>query len=117
MPEAVFLQLRAFFMFAEHASQPRNRNIANVFYKAGFIENWGRGINKMREGLNKAGLKDPVIENSCGGTLLTIYRNVNDAAETNDTANDTVNDTVNNCLTERQLVIIKSMPKKKITCS
>jgi ATP-dependent DNA helicase RecG len=107
-------------LFAEHASQPRNRNIANVFYKAGFIENWGRGINKMREGLNKAGLKDPVIENSCSGTLLTIYRNVDDATETNGTVNgtvnDTVNDTVNNCLTERQLVIIKSMQKKpKIT--
>ncbi len=25
-------------LFAEHASQPRNRNLANVFYKAGFIE-------------------------------------------------------------------------------
>ncbi len=25
-------------LFAEHASQPRNQNIANAFYKASFIE-------------------------------------------------------------------------------
>lgn len=40
-------------LFAEHASQPRNRNIANAFYKAGFIETWGRGINKIRQGLKR----------------------------------------------------------------
>ena len=103
-------------LFAEHASQPRNRNIANVFYKAGFIENWGRGINKMREGLNKAGLKDPVIENSCGGTLLTIYRNVGDMSETDDPvngdvdpANDPANDPVNKGLTERQNSVMRLM--------
>ena len=60
---------------AEHASQPRNHNIANVFYKAGFIESWGRGISKIRQGLKQSGLKEPKIEDFCGGTLVTIFRN------------------------------------------
>lgn len=59
-------------LFAEHASQPRNRNIANAFYKAGFIETWGRGINKIRQGLKKMGLPEPKIENHVSGTLITI---------------------------------------------
>ncbi len=74
-------------LFAEHASQPRNRNIANAFYKAGFIETWGRGINKIRQGLKNIGLPDPKIENHINGTLITIYRktiaNVGNMSETN----------------------------------
>ena len=73
-------------LFAEHASQPRNRNIANTFYKAGFIETWGRGINKIRQGLKKMRLPEPTIENHVSGTLIIIYRN-GDVNGTNDTNN------------------------------
>lgn len=31
----------------KHSSHPRNFLIASVFYKAGFIESWGRGIRKI----------------------------------------------------------------------
>lgn len=34
-------------LFEKHASQPFNLNIAYVFYLAGFIESWGRGIEKI----------------------------------------------------------------------
>ncbi len=34
-------------LFEKHASQPFNPNIAYVFYLAGFIESWGRGIEKI----------------------------------------------------------------------
>ncbi len=76
-------------LFAEHASQPRNRNIANAFYKAGFIETWGRGINKIRQGLKKMGLPEPKIENHVSGTLIIIYRNggVNGTNDTNNVGN------------------------------
>ena len=30
-----------------HDSKPYNPDIANVFYRAGFIENWGQGIQKI----------------------------------------------------------------------
>ena len=35
-------------LMKKHASKPYNPNIANVFYFAGFIESWGRGIKKIR---------------------------------------------------------------------
>lgn len=36
-------------LMSKHASRPHNPNIAHVFYLAGFIESWGRGIEKIRE--------------------------------------------------------------------
>lgn len=34
-------------LMSKHASKPFNPNIAHVFYLAGFIESWGRGIEKI----------------------------------------------------------------------
>ena len=34
-------------MMQKHASKPYNPNLAYVFYLAGFIESWGRGIEKI----------------------------------------------------------------------
>ena len=34
-------------LFQKHTSRPYNKAIANVFYLAGLIENWGRGIEKI----------------------------------------------------------------------
>lgn len=42
--------------------------------KSGFIESWGRGFKKIREGFEKAGMKLPVFEPHCGGVLVTIFR-------------------------------------------
>lgn len=34
-------------LMSKHASRPYNPNIAHVFYLAGLIESWGRGIEKI----------------------------------------------------------------------
>ena len=65
-------------LLKQHASHPRNRNIANAFFKAGFIDAWGRGYKKIREGFEGAGLPMPTVENFCGGVRVTFQRkNVN----------------------------------------
>lgn len=48
--------------------------IANVFFLAGFVETWGRGINKIRKAIQGIGLPDPVFEENCGGVRVTILR-------------------------------------------
>ena len=58
-----------------HASYPRNKNLAFVFYKAGFIESWGRGWQKICNGFQAAGLPKPTIESAQGGVLVTFQRN------------------------------------------
>ena len=61
-------------LLKKHPSYPRNTNIANVFYKAGFIEAWGRGIEKIVTGLAKAGLPAPFYEDCVGGVRVTVER-------------------------------------------
>ena len=61
-------------LFEQHSSRPRNRNIANAFFKAGFIDAWGRGYKKIREGFENAGLPMPIVENFCGGVRVTFQR-------------------------------------------
>jgi len=45
-----------------HPSLPHNPLIASVFYKAGLIENWGRGTIDMKEVCLAQGLPVPVFE-------------------------------------------------------
>lgn len=97
-------------LFAEHASQPRNRNIANVFYKAGFIETWGRGINKIRQGLKSVGFPEPKIENHISGTLITICRkNVINSGNVGNMSETNVGNMSEANLTERQRLILSSI--------
>ena len=63
-------------LLKEHVSIPRNKLIANVFYKAGFIENWGRGFDKVINGFKVVGIEFPIIENEFGGTSVRIQRKV-----------------------------------------
>ena len=61
-------------LLQEHSSRQRNPLIANVFFLAGFVETWGRGIKKIRRALQGVGLPDPVFEENCGGVRVTIQR-------------------------------------------
>jgi ATP-dependent DNA helicase RecG len=61
-------------LIEEHSSYVRNKLIANAFYIAGFIENWGRGIEKVQEEFAAAALPMPVFETNSGGVLVTIPR-------------------------------------------
>lgn len=62
-------------LMKKHSSFPRNHNIANVFYKAGFVETWGRGFKKIKEEFERVNLPLPTIEENCGGVMVTIQRN------------------------------------------
>ena len=61
-------------LYGKHSSMPRNSNIADTMFKAGFIDTWGRGYKKIREGFTKAGLAIPTVTSHCGGTLVSFQR-------------------------------------------
>ena len=61
-------------LMRKHPSYPRNNNIANVFFKAGFVESWGRGFKKIAEEFERANLPLPTIEENGGGVMATIQR-------------------------------------------
>lgn len=87
-----------------HKSKPRNKLISAAFYRAGFIETWGRGIEKVCNAFDDAKMRRPVFEFTCGGLNTIIYR-PNDTI--NDTTNDTINDTINDPVNDRQKQILK----------
>lgn len=61
---------------SKHRSIPRNRLIADVFFKAGYIEAWGRGIDIIMEGCRQYGFPEPVIEEEQDGVSLTILKDI-----------------------------------------
>jgi ATP-dependent DNA helicase RecG len=56
-----------------HSSHPRNRLIANTFYRAGLIEEWGSGIQRMTDVLQEEGLPEPDFEEQGDGFVAKLY--------------------------------------------
>lgn len=46
-------------LLGSHTSKPHNPDIARVFYRAGYIESWGRGIQKICDACKSLGAKRP----------------------------------------------------------
>lgn len=58
----------------KHPSRPRNPRIADIFFKAGLIEAWGRGILKIINECKSFGLPEPQFEISGGGFSVTLFK-------------------------------------------
>ena len=49
-------------LLGKHRSQARNALIAATFYRAGFVEQWGRGIEKVRLICKQSGNPEPIFQ-------------------------------------------------------
>ena len=67
-------QLTPSTLMLQHSSYPRNHNIANVFYRAGFVESWGRGFKKISDEFERANMPLPTIKETGGGVMAIIKR-------------------------------------------
>lgn len=74
-----------------HISRPRNPLIADVCFKAGYIDSWGRGTLKIFEACKEAGLPEPEIKAMDGGILVTLFKKSSTQTRVNpqDTPQDT----------------------------
>ncbi len=54
----------------KHSSQPYNPDIANAFFRAGEIEAWGRGIERIMDACREAGFAEPAIEYETTGLWI-----------------------------------------------
>ena len=61
---------------SKHRSIPRNRLIAEVFFMAGYIEAWGRGIDIIMEGCSQYGFPEPVIVEEQNGMSVTLLKDI-----------------------------------------
>jgi ATP-dependent DNA helicase RecG len=60
----------------KHTSHPRNPFLADVFFKGGLIESWGRGTLKIISECKAAGLPQPETKVMSGGIAVTIFKDI-----------------------------------------
>jgi len=60
-------------LLSKHPSKPYNPDIANAFFRSGFVEAWGRGIEKITSQCMEAGLPVPLF-NVEGNDFWTVFR-------------------------------------------
>ena len=57
-------------LFMKHSSKPYNPKLADVFFKSGMIEAWGRGFDKIREACAKYDAPLPEYNISASGIMV-----------------------------------------------
>lgn len=60
-------------LLGKHNSRPYNPDIANAFFRAGEIETWGRGIERIISACKDAGVPKPGIKYTNGELMITFH--------------------------------------------
>jgi len=58
-------------LLGKHPSRPANPLLADAFFRAGYIESWGRGIEKIARECREHGTPAPVFDFDMSGLMLT----------------------------------------------
>ena len=101
-----------------HYSAPYNPDMANVFYRAGYIEHWGRGIQKINDACKELGAEPPQFE-LIGYGLRVYFKALesalfdDDLKDHNDPINDPINDGLKNKIL-KQLAIEPSITRAEL---
>jgi ATP-dependent DNA helicase RecG len=101
-----------------HQSKPFNPILANIFYKAGFIENWGRGTLNVIDECLAYGLPNPTYEYDWGAVKVTFYKakdNEGISEPVNEPLSEPVNETLKlilNLIKENPNITKKQIEKK-----
>ena len=65
----------------KHPSIPYNPLVASAFFRAGYIETWGRGIEKINNECKKAGVSLPDIDYEFAGLMVTFRAEIEEKVE------------------------------------
>ena len=93
-----------------YSSRTRNRAIARLFKEAGIIEQYGSGINRIKNECKIHGVIEPKFEEFVHGFRVILYKEK--IEERNQNANDGVNEGVNEGVNSL-LNLIQNNPNKK----
>ena len=62
-------------LLGKHPSSPFNPLLASAFFRAGYVESWGRGIEKIDRECRAHGMAPPAYDASMSGLMLTFRAN------------------------------------------
>ena len=60
----------------KHSSIPHNPDIANAFFRSGYVEAWGRGVEKITDLCTTAGLPTPLFAPKGNDFWLTFRKDI-----------------------------------------
>lgn len=83
----------------EHESRPFNPDIAHVFFRAGEIESWGRGVEKILNACTEAGFPLPSYHDT-GATLRLSFPFAPEIIALEQGKNDGINEEINGGINE-----------------
>ena len=89
-------------LMGKHASLPYNPDIAHIFYLAGFIESWGRGIEKICDSLKADNLPMPEYTVHPGDIMIKFTGPEDRIIRVSNGVTDKVPDGVSDKVTDRE---------------
>ena len=93
-------------LMQKHRSLPHNPDIANTFFRTGFIESWGRGIEKICNLCKEYGIHKPEYTVHQNDIMVMFKSNLNEAA--NEVVNEAANEVVKN-ISDKDYVILNQI--------
>ena len=67
-------------LFRKHASEARNELIAGALYRGGFVETWGRGIEKVCRECEKFGVPRPEYDATESDVMVCLHARITKSA-------------------------------------
>lgn len=97
-------------LLGKHPSKPFNPLIANAFFRAGYIESWGRGIEKINRECREHGIDPPAYDFGMAGLMLTFRANpAHLRASASGTVQDRLGEKFGEKLGKTRTAIVQSM--------
>ncbi len=97
-------------LLGKHPSQPFNPLLANAFFRAGYIEAWGRGIEKIARECREHGIAPPDYDFGMAGLMLTFHANpAHLQAAAQESAQEGLGEKLGEKLGETRAAIVQSM--------
>ncbi|MCM1049017.1 MAG: putative DNA binding domain-containing protein [Clostridiales bacterium] len=92
-----------------HTSKPYNPDIARVFYRAGYIESWGRGIQKICDACKELGADAPeyIVH---GEDIMVKFKALQDVKASAFKASKPQNDALKDALEDKLMMLLKENP-------
>ena len=100
-------------LLGSHTSKPYNPDIARVFYRAGYIESWGRGIQKICDACKNLGAEAPeyIVH---GEDIMVKFKALQSAKvpepKISKLQNEALNGALHEALEKKLLMLLKDNP-------
>ena len=94
-------------LLGKHRSRPYNPLIANAFFRAGYIESWGRGIEKIKESCIENGndMAEYLVSPS---EMMVVFHGLHDDINTQENTQENIF-----TVKEKRILMFCSIPQSK----